>query len=638
MGKIIELDKDLINKIAAGEVVERPASVIKELVENAIDAEAKNIIIEVKEGGKSFIRVADDGSGMSKEDAKLAIKKHTTSKIKSNQDLFRISTLGFRGEALASIASVSRMEIATKTIYDLEGIKLTIENSEIIKEEEVGTPIGTSITVEDIFYNTPARKNHLKGIDVEFAHISEIVQKYALAYPEVGFRLAHNGRDVLLAPPTEDPLGNIVNIFGLDFAKQLLKVKVNFEFGSAEGFVGKPSLNRGDKSLIITFINNRYIRNKELADSVFEAYHSLLNTQRFPVAILKFRIPFDKIDVNVHPTKIDVRIDRIDHICEELMVAIKNVLEENDLVPKIDFGQISQTKISGDLPSTNLYDILSKRSSLIEQLQEYKNRPTDKNQSVQTVMNDKSGQGFEKLPQDEIDKLNAEILIDENLREQYGLKSRTQLSNAGAGISNITPAFNILGKIHKTFIVIETSTGMRMVDLHAAHERVNYELLMNRFRNHKIKSQELIEPLQIQVTLDEAAIIRANMKTFEELGITLEEFGETNFLIRTLPSVLGRQFDKEVIFDMIKDAKNEKFDSIQALAEHWIHTMACRASAKAGDNLEQLEMSYLVSELLKCRQPHTCPHGRPTMIDFSVRDFEKFFNRIRGYENKGCRF
>src|SRR3989344_776037 len=267
MGKIHELDQDLINKIAAGEVIERPASVVKELIENSIDANANNIIIDIKEGGKSFIRITDDGHGMSREDSIKSIEKHTTSKIKTKEDLFKISTLGFRGEALASIAAISVMEIITKTIIELEGTKLDIENSKIKEVKSIGAPIGTTIKVMDLFYNTPARKKHLSDIPTEFRYISNVVEKYALAYPGIGFRLTHNDKDIILAPPTDDPLGNIINIYGLDFGKQLLNINKKNEMINISGFIGKPSLNRGDKSFIITFVNNRLVKNKSLSDS-----------------------------------------------------------------------------------------------------------------------------------------------------------------------------------------------------------------------------------------------------------------------------------------------------------------------------------------------------------------------------------
>ncbi len=608
MGKIHELEQDLINKIAAGEVIERPSSVVKELVENSIDAKAKNIIIEVKEGGKSFIRVTDDGSGMSREDLLESVKKHTTSKIKTKEDLFNILTLGFRGEALSSIASISIMEIISKAVTDTEGTKLEINDSKL-DIKPIGAPVGTSVKVQDLFYNTPARKKHLKDMQVEFRYIADVVEKYALLHPEIGFRLVHNGKEVILAPPTNDALGNIINIYGLDFGKQLIPVNRQLFNLKMEGFIGKPSLNRGDKSFIITYVNGRFVKNKILSDAVFEAYHNLLNTERFPVAILNFQIPNNRLDVNVHPTKIEIRIEKENEIYQEIMKTIEEILQENALVPKIDLKQMQQTQLKKEktMISTDINSIIESAKSILEENardlmnnDKFRYRPIDKEQTDQNILT--------------FDKGELKIIP----------------------IREIQTPFKILGKIHKTFIVVETSEGMRIVDLHAAHERINYELLMKKYKENQIKKQELIQPLKIDVSVEEAGLIKENKNDLTVLGITLEEFGKNSFIVRTLPSILGRQQDPQIVFDLMEDCRKNYFNTIPAKMEHWIHTMACRMSKKAGDQLEFLEQSYIVSELLKCKQPHTCPHGRPTMIDFPLKDFEKFFNRVRGYENKGC--
>ena len=608
MGKIHELDQDLINKIAAGEVIERPASVVKELVENSIDANAKNIIIEVKEGGKSFIRITDDGSGMSKEDLIESIKKHTTSKIKTKEDLFNILTLGFRGEALSSIASISMLEIISKTITDIEGSKLEINNG-IVNVKPTGAPVGTTIKVQDLFYNTPARKKHLKDMQVEFRYIADVVEKYALLHPNIGIRLVHNGKDVILAPPTNDALGNIINIYGLDLGKQLIPINKQLFHLKMEGFIGKPALNRGDKSFIITYVNGRLVKNKILSDAIFDAFHNLLNTERFPVAILNFQIPNNKLDVNVHPTKIEIRIEREKDIYQEIMKTIEEVLQENALVPKIDLKQMQQTQLKKEphMISTDINSIIANTKSIMEENarelmndDKFKYRPIDKEQTDQNILT--------------FDKGELKIIP----------------------IKDVQTPFKILGKVHKTFIVVETAEGMRIIDLHAAHERINYEVLMKKYKENQIKKQELIQPIKIDVSIEEAELLKENKRDLEVLGITLDEFGKNSFLIRTLPSILGKQQDSQIIFDLMEDCRKNYFNTVNAKMEHWIHTMACRMSKKAGDQLEFLEQSYIVSELLRCKQPHTCPHGRPTMIDLSLRDFEKFFNRVRGYENKGC--
>jgi DNA mismatch repair protein MutL len=457
---IIQLDKELINKIAAGEVIERPASVVKELIENSIDAGAKNIVIEAREGGKSYLRIRDDGSGMNEADVKISIKKHTTSKIKSAEDLFKITSLGFRGEALSSIAAISNMEIQTKTEDALEGIKLEIEAGKILDQKSIGCAKGTTIIVKDLFFNTPARKKHLKDMSVEFRHISEIVTRYALSNPEIGFRLSHNNKWIFQSPPTDDKRGNIIHIFGKDFGKEMIRLNEKTDNVEISGFIAKPSLTRADKSSIYTFVNGRYVKNKMLSDAVYDAYHTLLGTQRYPVAILDFTIDEEKIDVNVHPTKIEIRIEKEAHVYQDILDSIKKKLESTELIPKVD---VKEKQVQFAEPEQKKKET------------EYKNKPVDKQVSKQ-----------------------EEIKIDDFKLE--------------------TPAYNILGKIHKTFILIETKQGLRIVDQHAAHERILYEQLMKEFGKQGVKKQQLLQPIKVELKPDELQLIEQNKDILDFYG------------------------------------------------------------------------------------------------------------------------
>lgn len=577
MGKIIQLDKELINKIAAGEVIERPASVVKELIENSIDAGAKNISIDIREGGKSFISVADDGEGMSVEDARLSILKHTTSKIKTADDLFKIYTLGFRGEALSSIAAISNMELRTKTDSSAIGIKLDIQAGNIVGEKETGCAKGTSIIVADLFFNTPGRKKHLKDMGVEFRNITEVVTRYALAHPEMGFKLTHNDNLIFHSPPTEDYLGTVVNIFGKEFGKQLIDIKGKTENIEISGFVGMPSLTRADKNSIYTFVNGRFVRNKILSDAIVDAYHTLLGTQRFPVAILKFKIDADKIDVNVHPTKIEIRIENEAKIYEDIFDAVKKTLESQTLVPKAEPKEAQES----------FAEPVKKKKEKV-----YKNKPLDKKSAKQT-----------------------EIQIEEMQIE--------------------APSYNILGKIHKTFIVVETKQGMRLVDQHAAHERILYEQLLNEFGKQGVKKQQLLQPVKFELSPADLQLIKDNSEIISHYGFEIEDFGKNTILVRTLPSVLGRQLNKDILVDLLDELKQSKIkNTIDTIKEKMLIRMACRAAEKAGDSLELNEMNILLGDLEKCRQPYTCPHGRPTMVDYTITDLEKSFNRIRSEKNK----
>ncbi|MBW3011115.1 DNA mismatch repair endonuclease MutL [Candidatus Woesearchaeota archaeon] len=597
MGKILELPIDIINKIAAGEVIERPSSVVKELIENSIDAGAQNIIIEVKEGGKSFIRIQDDGSGMFKEDAELAIKKHTTSKIKTAGDLFKIGSLGFRGEALASIASVSRMEIQTKTQLDTEGLELEIENGEIKNKKPVGVPIGTTIKIYDLFYNTPARKKYMKDIPVEFSHIADVVTKYALAYQGIGFRLVHNGKDVLFAPKTPDRLGNIVNIYGRELAKEMIPINKETEHIKIRGFIGKPTVNRADKSMIITFINHRYVKNHKINNAIVDAYANLLNTERYPVVILNFEIPKDKIDVNVHPTKIEVRIEKEDIVCFDIRDTIKTELETVSLVPKADPAKIIQPEAQSTLPQTDIRNLLRNKELIMKQMEQFKHRPVDTEPSKQKQLLDDKGEGVVITP----------LTVED-------------------------AAFNVIGRIHKTYILVETLKGLRVIDQHAAHERILFEEVIEKYSQKAVKTQELLTPVQLHLNVSEQTLVKNNKEKLREFGFTVDEMSGSSLILRTTPSILGKQQSPDLFMDLVAELNKEKDKKILQITEEILARVACRRAVKAGDILENMEMSTIVKRLMQCKQPHSCPHGRPTMIDFTIRDLEKSFNRIRGYE------
>ncbi|MBD3259243.1 DNA mismatch repair endonuclease MutL [Candidatus Woesearchaeota archaeon] len=609
MGKIIQLSEDLINKIAAGEVIERPSSVIKELIENSIDSGAKNIIIEIKEGGKSYIKITDDGSGMSREDALVSIKKHSTSKIKDVENLFNISSLGFRGEALASIAAVSNMEIVTKTQFDLEGTEIEISSGRIKNVKEVGAPVGTTIKVYDLFFNTPARKKHLGDMNIELRHITDIVVKYALAYFEIGFRLMHNEKEIVLAPPTPDKLGNIVNIFGREFAKLLLPVAGETDLVNVSGYIGKPALNRADKSYIFTYVNGRYIRSKELTDAIEKAYDHLLNTERHPVAILNFEIPYERIDVNVHPTKISIRIEKQEKISNDVTEILKKQLETANLVPKIEPSKVVQKMLDkenpAELPSTDIRQILRQKSNVMQTLHEIKNRPLDAQNSRQQQLMQKQKQ------QKKLAEENVEI---DSIR-----------------IDSVS--YNVLGRVHRTFVVVETAEGLRIIDQHAAHERILFENIIEKFENKKkINKQTLLEPVQINASVNDALLIKDNLQKLDKFGFSVEDFGNNTFIIKTLPAILGKQQTEEFFNDILSEIKSNQYKKVKGITEERFARMACRKAVKAGDVLENMQMEQLVKRLLECKQPHTCPHGRPTMIDFTINDLEKSFNRIRGFE------
>ncbi|MBI5392685.1 DNA mismatch repair endonuclease MutL [Candidatus Woesearchaeota archaeon] len=563
MSKIKELDKDLINKIAAGEVIERPASVVKELVENAIDAEATHISIEVIEGGKSLVKVSDNGSGIEKDDVVMSIQRHTTSKLNNLQDLFQITTLGFRGEALASIASIAKLEMITKTKENDVGVSITVENGIVLKQEYVSAKQGTMIAVSDLFYNVPARKKHLKGIAVEFNHIIDIITRYALIHPEMHFLLTHNGKTIINSPSTTDLLNNIITIYGRDLTKEFLAV--NFANGDVEinGYIGKPNAARTDKEYQSLYINKRYIKNYVLNKAVYDGYGTFLFHGRHPIFILNITILPQKVDVNVHPSKSIVRVDKEYLIYEAIKKAVIDCLVEENLIPEVIESRPKE--IDAKL-------ILSSAGQFIE---------------YQTA--------FTQAP---------------------SLLPLKQVLN-----------IRLIGKIHNTFIIAEDEKGMLLIDQHAAHERVMYEKFLQECKDKHIHAQQLLTPIVLHVTPNERVIIEQNIELLQSTGFNLELFGNDSYLLRSLPSVFGRTQQKQLIYDVIDELNLGETVKIEEIKEERIARAACRSAVKAHDVLEFPEIYRILEELFQCENKFTCPHGRPAIIHYSLYELEKKFKR-----------
>lgn len=585
MNLIKELNEDLINKIAAGEVVERPASVVKELIENSIDAKSTKIKIDIEEAGTKLIKISDNGSGMSEEDALICFQRHTTSKILNEDDLFAISTLGFRGEALASIAAVSKLKILTS--QNNLGNEIIIENGKLISNTKIGLQKGTTIIVEDLFYNTPARKKYLKSKTTELNHIIDIVTRYALNYQNIHFILNHNNKNILFSPATEDGLNNIVSIYGKDIAKELIEVNYNYSDIEIKGFISKPKLTRLNRDFQSIYINGRFVKNKVISDAVYDAYGNLLFHDRNPIFILNVLIDIKSIDVNVHPAKLYVKLSHEDIISYAIKNAIKNALENNNLIPEIKENEIQK--------------ILDKTNNFAEQKYFIKEKPT-KNYNLE-ISNQK------ELSSDVKDKIDNNIKIDLNNYKEEEIN------------------FKIHGQVDKTYILVEDNEGLFIVDQHAAEERINFEKFMKQLNEKKIEKQNLLEPFTIEVSSKESNIITTEKNSLYELGFNVEEYGKNIFLIRTIPLVLNIQQSKDLLFDLINESGILK-NGLDEIKYNKIASKSCRSSIKAGDELSYSSMKELILNLKKCSNPYTCPHGRPTMIKFSTRDLEKMFKRV----------
>lgn len=573
MGNIKVLDDELISKIAAGEVIERPASVIKELIENSIDAGAKNITIELKEGGKSFIKVQDDGTGMDEEDATVAFDRHSTSKITSEKDLFDINSLGFRGEALASIASVAEVVMKTKIAKSIIGTRVEINGNEVLVSE-IGCPKGTLIRVKNLFYNTPARKKYLKTIDAELTIVLDIVTRFALGYPNIFFKLIHNGREILACPATTNTRNNIANIYGRHAAKELLQV--NFASANIEimGFISKPTTTKPNKSYQSIFVNNRYISNKTISDAIHDAYHSLLMKNRHPIAILHVNIEPDKIDVNVHPTKREIRLSKEQEVYDAVFNAIRKTLRDENLIPEVKVKDSQQEVL------ITKKEIGKKDGE--EETQKYKPK-----EQGQTLLKDEK----------------SKKVITKNL-----------------------PDMRIVGQVQDSFIVADSEQGMYLIDQHAAEERVNYEKFMAQLKDKNVGVQQLLNAIVVELSPKESKIVEKNLELLNKLGFKTQEFGKNSFVVRTFPTILAKQQDKELFMDIVAELDRYK-NKIDDEKERLIIMKACKASVKANDVLTMPQMTKLIEALSVCEFPYSCPHGRPTIINFTRSDLEKKFKR-----------
>lgn len=565
MGKIKLLSEEVINKIAAGEVVERPASVVKELVENAIDAQADVITVTLEESGMTEIIVEDNGMGMDKEDAVHALQRHATSKLSNADDLFAIRTLGFRGEALASIAAVAKVELLTKRIQDVIGMSIRVEAGEIKEPRETACNPGTKISVRDLFYNVPARKKHLKQAATELRAVIDIITRYALLYNTISFILIHGQKRILHAPATTEKRYRVASVYGPALAEQLIPVDYYWNDVHVSGFIAKPTATRNDKAMQTLFVNKRLVKNYVLTQAVYKGYHTLLHLDKHPSFIIHIELAPEKIDVNVHPQKTEIRIDKEQDLFMGIMQAIKFALETSPLVPQI---------------------IEEKHNEAIAFKQ------------FQTT--------------EEKQTLLAPNVTAEKIEQQ---------------VTEKVSSLRLLGRVHNLFYLAENELGLVIIDQHAAHERVLYEKFKQQLEQNAVKKQELLQPELLELAAIEASVVEENKIIFERLGFNVEPFGNTSFLLRTIPSVLGRQLKKEVFFDVL-GGLTEIETRVEAEREDKIMRTACRAAVKANDVVEVTEMYDIMLALQRCENPFTCPHGRPTMIQFTIPELERKFKRV----------
>ena len=573
MDRINILDAALADKIAAGEVVERPSSVVKELVENSIDAKASKIEIFVIDGGRTLIEVKDNGLGMSRNDAKLSIKRHATSKIKFDQDLFAIKTMGFRGEALSAISSVSKFTLITKQEQDEVGTKLFCINSEIISVENHAAITGTDIKVEELFYNTPARLKYLKSDTTELSYVTDIIYKLALANPSVAFTLVSNNKVIFKTSGKNDIVEIVSAIYGINVGKNMIPFEVSNNDFKIHGYTSNISISRANKYAISAFTNKRYVRNKVLSDCVIDGYHEFLFENRYPYTVLYIETDSTLLDVNVHPTKQEIRISKEADLRKLIKDAISTALKNNNLI-------INQT---------------IKPSKVIEE------------KPVQTFFDYSS-----ILKEDENKFESTEQAIQQTLK----LDDKETVKND----------FEIVGQIHGTYIIAQSKEGFILVDQHAAQERVRYEKFQKLFKEPS-SIVDLLIPMVVELPLNEFQIVVSNMELLEKLHIKAEVFGSNTIKITQIPYYFKRIDLKVYVDDVINHIVTNKKVDETILMDYAIATAACKASLKANTYLTKMDMEVIISDLFKCADPYTCPHGRPTMVKYSKYELEKFFKR-----------
>lgn len=582
MNKIKVMDINLSNKIAAGEVVETLMNVVKELVENSIDAGSSFIKIDLIDSGTKEISVSDDGIGMNREDAVNCLKRHATSKLYNDEDLFHIDTLGFRGEALPSIASVSKMKIETS--FEDIGTTVIISGGSIDKVESSPLRTGTKITVEDIFYNTPARLKYLKNLHTELANITSYVTKMALSYPNIKFNLTNNDKKLLSTDGSGNLLKVINGVYGLEVTKKMIKVSAENSDYEISGYISYPEINRSSRGFITLFVNGRYIRNNSVIKTILEAYHTYLPIGRYPVVVLNIETDPSIIDVNVHPTKMDIKFSKQEELKELLLKTISDALLKLVLVPEIK----SEEKVISNINEITTID-------------------KDLDFKEKTVISPKY----------------EEISFDFNTNEEEIIYKIENQNEKKETVNKITP----VGIIKNTYIIGENDEGMHIIDQHAAQERINYELYKKKLGEESKEITDVLVPIKLEFTSSEFLELKEKQDIINRVGIFFEEFGQNSVIIRKHPRWLNPKFTTDQIRKILEIIISENDFSKEKFNEKVAITLACKMSIKANDYISLEEADKLLETLLKCENPYTCPHGRPTIINYSYYELEKLFKR-----------
>ena len=662
MANIQVLDQITIDKIAAGEVIERPASIIKELVENAIDAGASAVTVEIKEGGISFIRITDNGCGIPKEEVPLAFLRHSTSKIRSVDDLTTVASLGFRGEALSSIAAIAQVELITKTKDEVTGTRYRIEGGAEKAIEDTGAPDGTTFLVHQIFYNTPARRKFIKTPMTEASHVSELMTRLALSHPEVSIQFINNGQEKLHTSGNGKLKDIVYHVFGRDIANNLLETNERIDGIQVQGFIGKPIISRGNRNYENYFINGRYVKSNIIAKAIEDAYKDFTMQHKYPFTVLHFTMDGTDLDVNVHPTKMELRFSNQQGVYNFVYNALKQTLSEPELIPRVE------------LPETK--EVPVKAEKIVEQKQEQPMTPVREERKPPVIEEEKNLDYFMKkmrervtayhqqalevkpTPQPSVvqESVNYEALpasqpvaVNEPAPEQLTVPKEPMPEQAVATrekksvviekqldffeekllTKKAVQEYKIIGQLFETYWLVEFHEQLYIIDQHAAHERVLYEKTLRGMKDREFTSQYLSPPIILNLSMQEEETLNTHMDIFTNIGFEIEPFGGDSYAIRAVPDNLFSIAKKELFTEMLDQLVDGIHSSLAPdIVAEKVASMSCKAAVKGNSRLSAAEVETLIGELLELENPYHCPHGRPTIIAMTKRELEKKFKRI----------
>ena len=680
MRKIAVLDQQTIDKIAAGEVVERPSSIVKELVENAIDAGATAVTVEITDGGKKMIRITDNGGGMERDQVPLAFLRHATSKIEKVEDLEHIASLGFRGEALSSIAAVAQVELITKTPSALSGVRYVINGGVQESLEDMGAPEGTTFLVRNLFYNTPARSKFLKSDTTEGNYVSTLMEQLALSHPEISFKYIQNKQVKLHTSGNYNIKDVIYNIYGRDITKALLEVSYENDFMKIEGFVGKPEISRGNRTFENYYINGRFVKNRIIAKGIEDAYKGFLMQHKFPFVSLHIQMEGNDLDVNVHPSKMEVRFARGTEVYDAVYETVHKALTTREMIQTVPFGKEESVRKQsslvkpGDIPEpfemkrrAEMPEYRTQVSNTVNRTSNVSIKGNDRTVSAPgTAMDKKQISSYSTLPRGTItmaeqavreqkiyqtkdpftkaeEKLFEGTINDKNIHEkqpdamQVNMSQEVEKQQKPQQLELFEEKLlapesrsrhQLIGQIFDTYWLVQFEDKFFIIDQHAAHEKVYYERFVKRFREQTVESQYLSPPLIVSLNLQEEALLKANRKYFEDFGFEIEPFGGKEYCINAVPANLYGLTEEELFLEMLDNLASEKDKDPLGIFASRLATMACKAAVKGNHQMSDREANALIDELLTLENPYHCPHGRPTIISMTKTELEKKFKRI----------